>query len=216
MSTENKSTQDDIPTVDLDIDNTSKESPASQSTENTGSDENGNNSPSDADEQTDVELHYDGDYDNAGFDWVGEGQHISIERVSETETEILLRTHVEESIGLASMILNPAELRAMHLQLGSVIESQNYESWVAYGNDPDDYQPVVNQDYDVEDGEDSGEEEDDAGRGRWSKVKDPANVESMVGALDADSPVTGMSWKTLILVGFIALTIISLTISGIS
>ena len=130
MSTENKSTQDDIPTVDLDIDNTSKESPASQSTENTGSDENGNNSPSDADEQTDVELHYDGDYDNAGFDWVGEGQHISIERVSETETEILLRTHVEESIGLASMILNPAELRAMHLQLGSVIESQNYESWV--------------------------------------------------------------------------------------
>lgn len=216
MSTEKNSPQEEIPTVDLDTGGTPEEETKSAAAEDTTVEEQDDNTIGDADDQPKhgAVAADDGEQDNGGFDWVGEGQHIAIERVSEIETEILLRTHVEETVGLASMVLNPAELRAVYLQLESVIESQNYEAWVAYGNDPAEYQPSALQGFDAED--DEGDEDDDAGRGRWNKVKDPANVESMVGALDAESPVKGMSWKTLVLVGFVALTVISLTISGIS
>lgn len=220
MSTENTSTNDEIPTVDLTADaGQSADSPPVEAAEQTTEDTSV--APAETDDDAPVEnsvphgLHSNEDADDEGFDWVGEGQHISVERPSETETEILIVSNVEETTGLAVMALNPAELRELHLQLGSVIETQNYESWVAYGNDPNDYQSAVEEDYD-EEAEESEDEEEETGRGRWSKVKDPANVGSMVSALDSESPVKGMSWKVIIALAFIFLTIVLVIISGLT
>lgn len=220
MSTENTSTNKEIPTVDLAADaGQSADSPPVEAEEQTTEDtsvtpvETADDAPV---ENSDPDgLYSDENADDEGFDWVGEGQHISVERPSETETEILIVSNVEETTGLAVMALNPAELRELHLQLGSVIETQNYESWLAYGNDPNDYQPAVDEDYN-EDPEESEDEEEETGRGRWSKVRDPANVGSMVSALDTESPVKGMSWKVIIALAFIFLTIVLVIISGLT
>lgn len=149
-------------------------------------------------------------------DWVGEGKRIFVERIDEDNVEMLTLTQIEDEEGLVSTILDPTSVRALHDQLAEIIDDQNYESWVALGNSPDQYQPLdpEGEEHSTDNEDDDAEEEHD--RSRWERMKDPANLGRLSGGLDAESPVKGLSWKLLIFVGFVGFTLVLLALSGLS
>ena len=170
----------------------------------------------DSDVEDNLDVEEDSTEPEMQPDWIGEGKRIFVERIDEDNVEMLTLTQIEDEEGLVSTILDPTSVRELYDQLAEIIDDQNYESWVALGNSPDQYQPLdpegEEHSTDNED-DDAGEEHD---RSRWERMKDPANLGRLSGGLDAESPVKGLSWKLLIFVAFVGFTLVLLALSGLS
>lgn len=150
-------------------------------------------------------------------DWVGDGLEMYLEADPENPymVELHTLTRVGQETGLVITGLNPAALRALHTQIGSVIEYQRYVEWVASGNHPDDFEEAT----DVTDEENSEpeEKEDDAeGRSRFQRAVDPAGMTRMAEKLGKDSPVKGLDWGTLTLLGFLVAAVLLVLVSRLT
>lgn len=208
---------EEVPTVDLSVPPKDQDSQPEETVEETPVEETTSDTPNveDGEATEDKEAVEEYDENDSSMEWESEGENLVVERADATTTELVILSRIGEQSGLAVMQLDPADLRELYAQLGQVIEDQNYEMWVAYGNNPDDYRPAEQF---TPRSEQMGEDDEDnevQGRTRWQRVKDPVNMTSRLGFLDEPSPVSGLSWKHLVFIAFITLAIVSLAISGV-
>lgn len=156
--------------------------------------------------------------DDSQLDWVGDGLELYLEADPENPYTVELHTlsRVRQETGLVVTGLNPVALRALHAQIGAVIEDQRYAEWVASGNRPDDFEDasVVNP----EDSSDLVEEDaDDAEqRSRFQRAVDPAGMSRMVEKLGGDSPVKGLDWRSLVFLGFMIAAVLLVIVSRLT
>lgn len=208
---------EEVPTVDLSVPPKDQDPQPEETVEETPVEETTADTPNveDGEATEDKEAVEEYDENDSSMEWESEGENLVVERADATTTELVILSRIGEQSGLAVMQLDPADLRELYAQLGQVIEDQNYEMWVAYGNNPDDYRPAEQF---TPRSEQMGEDDEDnevQGRTRWQRVKDPVNMTSRLGFLDEPSPVSGLNWKQLVFIAFITLAIVSLAISGV-
>ena len=208
---------EEVPTVDLSVPPKDQDPQLEETVEETPVEETTDDTPNveDGEATEDKEAVEEYDENDSSMEWESEGENLVVERADATTSELVILSRIGEQSGLAVMQLDPADLRELYAQLGQVIEDQNYEMWVAYGNNPDDYRPAEQF---TPRSEQMGEDDEDnevQGRTRWQRVKDPVNMTSRLGFLDEPSPVSGLSWKHLVFIAFITLAIVSLAISGV-
>lgn len=214
---------EDVPTVDLSVPSKEQSPQPEETVEVTAVEESsadnpdleGGESVEAAEPVEDYEEESPSEGEAPSMEWESEGENLVVERADATTTELVILSHIGEQSGLAVMQLDPADLRELYSQLGQVIEDQNYEMWVAYGNNPEDYRPAEQATLHSGQAEEGDDEEATPGRTRWQRVKDPVNVTSQLGFLDEPSPVSGLNWKQLVFIAFITLAIVSLVISGV-
>ena len=208
---------EEVPTVDLSAPPQEQDPQPEETVEETPVEETTADAPTveDGEAIEDEETVEDYDENDSSMEWESEGENLVVERADATTTELVILSHIGEQSGLAVMQLDPADLRELYAQLGQVIEDQNYEMWVAYGNNPDDYRATEQSMPHSEQVVDDDEDDEVEGRTRWQRVKDPVNMTSRLGFLDEPSPVSGLNWKQLVFIAFITLAIVSLAISGV-
>lgn len=163
-------------------------------------------------------LSDDGTVEDSQQDWVGDGLELHLETDPENPHIVELHTlsRVGQETGLVITGLHPAALRALHAQIGSVIEDQRYVEWVASGNHPDDFEEAT--DVITEENHDPQEDESDdvEKRSRFQRAVDPAGMSRMVEKLGGDSPVKGLDWGTLTLLGFLLAAVLLVLVSRLT
>lgn len=151
-------------------------------------------------------------------DWVGDGLELYLETDPENPhiVELHTLTRIGEETGLVITGLNPVALRALHTQIGSVIEDQRYVEWLASGHHPDDFEEATDGDTEETNDHDNEDEDDDEKRSRFQRATDPAGLSRMVEKLGGDSPVKGLDWGTLTLLAFLIAAVLLVLVSKLT